>query len=62
MIFLDFTPLDNTLGRTPLDEGFAQRRDLYLTTHNTLKRETSMSPAGSNPETEPKFFRDTFMS
>ena len=27
-----------TLGRTPLDESSARRRDLYLTTHNTLER------------------------
>jgi hypothetical protein len=26
-----------TVGRTPLDEGPARRRDLYLTTHNTHK-------------------------
>jgi hypothetical protein len=31
-----------TLSRTPLDEGPARRRDLYLTTHNTHKRQTSM--------------------
>jgi hypothetical protein len=31
-----------TLGRTPLDEGPARRRDLYLTTHNTHKRQISM--------------------
>jgi hypothetical protein len=31
-----------TLGRTPLDEGPARRRDLYLTTHNTHNRQTSM--------------------
>jgi hypothetical protein len=31
-----------TLGRTPLDEWSARRRDLYLTTHNTHKRQTSM--------------------
>ena len=31
-----------TLGRTPLDEGSARRRDIYLTTHNTLKRQTFM--------------------
>jgi hypothetical protein len=24
-----------TVGRTPLEEGSARRRDLYLTTHNT---------------------------
>jgi hypothetical protein len=27
-----------TLGRTPLDECSARRRDLYLTTHNAHKR------------------------
>jgi hypothetical protein len=31
-----------TLGRTPLDEEPARRRDLYLRTHNTHKRQTSM--------------------
>jgi hypothetical protein len=35
-----------TLSRTPLDEWSARSRDLYLTPHNTLKRQTSMSPAG----------------
>jgi hypothetical protein len=35
-----------TLGRTPLDEGSARRRDVCLTTHNTRKRQTSMSSAG----------------
>jgi hypothetical protein len=34
------------VGRTPLDEGPARRRDLYLTTHNTHKRQTSTSPGG----------------
>jgi hypothetical protein len=34
-----------TLGGTPLDEWLTQRRDLYLTTHNT-QQETSMPPAG----------------
>jgi hypothetical protein len=34
-----------TLGRTSLDEWPAHLRDLYLTTHNTHKRQTSM-PAG----------------
>jgi hypothetical protein len=42
-----------TLGRIPLDEWSAWRRDLYLTTHNTYKRKTSMSPAGFEP-TNPK--------
>jgi hypothetical protein len=38
-----------TLGRTPLDEWSARRRDLYLTTHNTHNGHTSMSPAGFEP-------------
>ena len=38
-----------TLSRTPLDEWPARRRDLYLTTHNTQKRHTSMSPGGFEP-------------
>ena len=40
-----------TLGRYPLDEWSARRRDLYLTTHNTHNRQTSTPPA----EFEPKF-------
>ena len=35
-----------TLGRTPLDERSARRRDLYLTAHNTHKKQTSLPPAG----------------
>ena len=38
-----------TIGRTPLEEGFARRRSLYLTTHNTHKRETSTISAGFEP-------------
>jgi hypothetical protein len=38
-----------TLGRTPLDEGPTRRRDLYLTSHNTHKRQTSMPPVGFEP-------------
>jgi hypothetical protein len=36
----------NIFGRTPLDKGSACRRDLYLTTHNIYKRQTSMPTAG----------------
>ena len=36
----------HTLGRTPLDQRSASCRDLYLTTHNTHNRHTSMPPAG----------------
>jgi len=38
-----------TCGRTPLDEGSARRRKLYLKTHNTRKRQTSQPPAGFEP-------------
>jgi len=33
-----------TLGRTLLDEWSARRRDLYLTTHSTYKKQTSTPP------------------
>jgi hypothetical protein len=38
-----------TLGRISLDEWSARRRDLYLTKHNTHKRQTAMFPAGFEP-------------
>jgi hypothetical protein len=38
-----------TLGRIPLDEGWASRRDLYLTTHNTHKRRIQITPVGFEP-------------
>jgi len=49
----------HTVGRTPLDEGSARRRDLYLTTHNIHKRKASMPslgfelaiPASERPQT-----------
>ena len=44
--FLDHTQGHTTVGRTPLDEWSARRRDLYLTTHNTHNRQTSIRPAG----------------
>jgi len=47
--FLDHTKRRNTVGRTPLDEWSARRRDLYLTTHNTHNRRTSMPPVGFEP-------------
>ena len=39
----------HTLGRTPLDEWSARRRDLYLTTHSTHKRQPSMPLEGFEP-------------
>jgi hypothetical protein len=38
-----------TVGRTPLDEWSAQSKDIYLTTHNTHKRQTSMPPTEFEP-------------
>jgi hypothetical protein len=50
--FLDHTYRRTTFGRTPLDEWSARRRDLYLTTHNTNNRQTSMPPWDSNPQSQ----------
>jgi len=36
--FLDHTQRSTTVGRTPLDEWSARRRDLYLTTFNIHNR------------------------
>ena len=38
-----------TLGMAPLDEWSDRRNDLYLTTHNTHKRQASMPPAVFEP-------------
>ena len=48
-MFLDHTQRRSTVGRTPLDEWSARRRDLHLTTHNTHNRQTSMPPVGFEP-------------
>ena len=47
--FLDHTQRRTTVGRTPMDERSARRRDLYLTTHNTHNRQISMPPVGFEP-------------
>ena len=55
LITLNYTHT-HTLDRTPLDEGLACRRDLYLTTHNTHKRKTAILSAVfefAMPESEP---------
>ena len=41
-MFLDHTQRRTTVGRTPLDEWSAHRRDLYLTKHDTYNRQISM--------------------
>ena len=45
-VSISHTLRHTTVGRTPLDEWSARRRDLYLTTHNTHNRQTSMPPVG----------------
>ena len=58
-MFLVHTQRRTKVGRTPLDEWSARRRDLYLTAHNTHNRETSIPPvrfeptisAGERPQT-----------
>ena len=47
--FLNHTQGPTTVGRTPLDEWSARRRDLYLKTHNTHNRQTSMPSVGFEP-------------
>ena len=47
--FLGHTQQRTIVGRNPLDEWSARRRDLYLTIHNTHNRQTSMPPAGFEP-------------
>jgi len=44
--FLNHIQRSTTAGRTPLDEWSALRRDLYLTTHSTHNRQTSVPPGG----------------
>jgi len=38
LLILDHTQRRTTLGRTPLNEWSASRRDLYVTTHNTTDK------------------------
>jgi len=48
--FLDHKQRRTTVGRTALDDWPARCKDLYLTTHNTHNRQTSMPPVGFEPE------------
>ena len=50
LMFLDHTQRRSTVGRTPLDEWSARRRDLYLTTHDTHNRQISMPAVGFEPK------------
>ena len=49
LMFPDHTQRVSTVGRTPLDEWSARRRDLYLTTRDTHNRQISMPPVGFEP-------------
>ena len=49
LMFLDHTQRRSTVGRTPLDEWPARRKNLYLTTHDTHNRQISMPPVGFEP-------------
>ena len=48
-VFLDHTQRRTTVGRSPLNELSVRRRDLYLTTHKTHNRQTSMPRVGFEP-------------
>jgi len=41
LMFLDYTEWRTTVGRTPLDEWSARRKDPYLTTNNTRNTQTN---------------------
>ena len=47
--FLAYTQRHTTVGRTPLAERSARRREVCLTTHNSHKRQTSMPSVGFEP-------------
>jgi hypothetical protein len=47
--FPDHKQRYTTVGRTPLDQWSARRKDLYLKTHNTPNRQTYMLPVGFEP-------------
>jgi hypothetical protein len=51
--FRDHTQWHTTVGRTPLDEWSARRRDLYLTTHTTLTTDKHPCPRWDlNPQSQ----------
>ena len=49
-MFLDHTQRRTTVGRTPLDQWSARRRDLYLTTYDTHNRQISIATVGFEPK------------
>jgi hypothetical protein len=49
LMFLDHTQRRSTVGKTPLVEWSARRRDLYLTTHDTHNSQIPMPPVEFEP-------------
>jgi hypothetical protein len=49
---LDHTQTHTTVGRTPLDEGAARRRDLYLTTQTLARDKHPCTRWDSNPRSQ----------
>jgi hypothetical protein len=47
--YITYNNIGITVIRTPLDEGLNLHRCLYLTTHNTHERQTSMAELGFKP-------------
>ena len=60
--FLYHTRRRTTVGSTPLDEWSARRKDLYLTTHNTHNRQTTMPLVGFEPTSSPGERLQTYVS
>ena len=52
--FVDHTQRRTAVGKTPLDEWSARRRDLYLTTLNTHNRQTSIKRAVADQRLRPR--------
>ena len=52
LMFLDHTQRRSTVGRTPLDEWSARRKDLYLTTHDTGNEQITMHSVGFEPRSQ----------
>ena len=50
-----------TVGRTPLDEWSARRRDLYPTTHNNHNRQTSIPSVGFEPTVSSGEWPETYV-
>jgi hypothetical protein len=50
----EITLRHTALGRTPLDEWSARRREVYVTSNNTHKKQATVPPAGFEPTVPPR--------